>query len=79
MLHDVLWKTNSDLVQSCLAHPFVQTLGEGTLKTDLFRDYIAQDAFFLRAFAKVYEMARARSSDQEIITWFSELTGGVQE
>lgn len=79
MLHDVLWRSNSDLVQSCLAHPFVQALGEGTLKADLFRDYIAQDAFFLGAFAKVYELALARSSDPEIIACFSELTGGVQE
>ena len=79
MLHDVLWRSNSDLVQSCLAHPFVQALGEGTLKADLFRDYIAQDAFFLRAFAKVYGLALARSSDPEIIAWFSELKAGVRE
>jgi thiaminase/transcriptional activator TenA len=79
MLHDVLWRSNSGLVQSCLAHPFVEALGNGTLKAELFRDYVAQDAFFLRAFAKVYELALARSSDPEIIAWFSELTGGVQE
>ena len=79
MLHDVLWRSNSDLVQSCLAHPFVQALGEGTLKAEWFRDYIAQDAFFLRAFAEAYELAHAHSSDPEISTWFSELMGGVQE
>ena len=79
MLHDALWRSNADLAQSCLAHPFVQALGDGTLKADLFRDYIAQDAFFLRAFAKVYGLALARSSDPEVIGWFSELIGGVQE
>ena len=79
MLHEVLWRANSDLVQSCLAHPFVQALGDGTLRADLFRDYIAQDAFFLRAFANVYGLALARSSDPEILAWFSELIGGVQE
>ena len=79
MLYDVLWRSNLDLVRSCLAHPFVQGLGDGTLKADLFRDYIAQDAFFLRAFANVYGLALARSSAPEIIAWFSELIGGVQE
>ena len=79
MLHDVLWRSNSDLVRSCLAHPFVEALGNGTLKAELFRDYIAQDAFFLRAFAKVYGLALARSSDPEIIACFAEMTGGVQE
>lgn len=67
MLHDVLWSSNSDLTQSCLPHPFVQALGDGTLRADLFRDYVAQDAFILRAFANVYGLALARSSDPGII------------
>jgi thiaminase (transcriptional activator TenA) len=79
MLHDVLWSANSDLAQSCLSHPFVQTLGDGTLRAGLFRDYIAQDAFFLRAFANVYGLALARSTGPELIACFSELIGGVQE
>ena len=61
MLHEVLWTSNFDLAQSCLAHPFVVALGDGTLKPDLFRAFIAQDAFFLRAFLKAYALALARS------------------
>ena len=79
MLHDLLSWSNSGLARSCLAHPFVQALGDGTLKADLFRDYIAQDAFFPRAFASVYGLALARSSDPQIIAWFFELIGGVQD
>jgi thiaminase/transcriptional activator TenA len=67
MLHDVVWSSNSDLAQSCLPHPFVQGLGDGTLRADLFRHYIVQDAFFLRTFANEYGLALARSSDPEII------------
>ena len=52
MLHDVLWRSNLPLAQSCLAHPFIQALGDGTLPADRFRAFIAQDAFFLRAFLK---------------------------
>ena len=79
MLHDVLWRSNFSLALSCLSHPFVRALGDGTLQADLFRAYIAQDAFFLRAFAQVYALALARSSDLEAIALFSELIGGVQE
>jgi thiaminase/transcriptional activator TenA len=79
MLHDVLWRSNLDLAQSCLAHPFVRALGEGTLKPDLFRAFIAQDAFFLRAFLKAYALALARSEETETSASFNELIGGALE
>ena len=60
-------------------HPFVRALGEGTLKADLFRDYVAQDAFFLRAFDKAHELALSRSSDSEFNAQFSELIRGGGE
>lgn len=77
MLHDVLWRANFPLAQSCLAHPFVQALGEGTLKADLFRAFIAQDAFFLGAFRKAYAVALARSDETESTASLYELLGGV--
>src|SRR5260370_36680778 len=79
MLHDVLWRSNLQLAHSCLAHPFVQALGEGTLKADLFRAFIAQDAFFLGAFRKAYALALARCDETEGITSLYELLGGVME
>jgi len=79
MLHDVLWRSNLHLAHSCLAHPFVQALGEGTLKSDLFRAFIAQDAFFLGAFRKAYALALARCDETESITSLYELLGGVLE
>jgi len=79
MLHDLLWKSNLDLAHSCLAHPFVQALGDGTLNADRFRTFIAQDAFFLRAFLKAYALALGRSDDTETMTVFCEFIGGVLE
>jgi len=79
MLHDVLWRSNLDLVRSCLAHPFVQALGDGSLSADLFRGFVAQDAFFLHAFQKAYALALARSDDSEMIAVFSDLIAGVTE
>lgn len=79
MLHDILWRSNLDLAQSCLVNPFVQSLGDGTLKPDLFRAFIAQDAFFLRAFLKAYALALARSEDRETVDLFCDLIAGVTE
>src|SRR6266849_8389471 len=79
MLHNILWRSNLHLVQSCLAHPFVQALGDGTLKADLFRTFIAQDAFFLLAFLKAYAVSLAHSDDTETIALFCELLSGVRE
>jgi thiaminase/transcriptional activator TenA len=79
MLHESLWRANADVVRSCLRHPFVEGLADGTLALELFRSYVAQDAFFLNAFAKAYRLAQARSSDPEIVAFFSELTDGVRQ
>lgn len=79
MLHEALWEANRDLARSCLAHPFVQALGDGSLEVDLFRGYIAQDAFFLRAFVKAYALALARAEDAESLAAFSELIAGALE
>ena len=79
MLHDTLWRSNLDLARSCLAHPFVQALGDGSLSADLFRGFVAQDTFFLRAFQKAYALALVRSEDAETIAVFCDLIAGVTE
>jgi len=79
MLHQRLWESNLDLARACLAHRFVRALGDGSLDPDLFRGYIAQDALFLRAFAKAYALALARSEDLETLTAFHGLIGGALE
>ncbi len=60
-----LWEANLDLVRACLAHPFVQGLAAGTLDPAHFGAYVAQDAFFLRAFLQAYALALARAADPE--------------
>jgi len=74
-----LWAENEDLVQVALAHPFVQGLRTGTLPREIFQRYIAQDAFFLDAFARSYALALAHSPDQQGIHDFFELLAGVLE
>ena len=61
MLHDTLWQENAEIAVACLRHPFVRGLAEGSLDSVIFRRYVAQDAFFLHAFARAYALAAARN------------------
>ena len=77
MLHDTLWDENAELVRRCLEHAFVRGLADGTLDCDVFRRYVAQDAFFLRAFLRAYALAAAKCDDFERARIFHELMTGV--
>lgn len=60
-----LWRDHADLAQACLANPFVQGIGDGSLPRQRFAGYIAQDAFYLQAFARAYVIAAAKAPDWE--------------
>jgi len=78
-LSRTLWETNADLARVALEHPFVRGLADGTLPRESFRRYVAQDAYFLDAFARAYALALARSPDRAGMTAFFELLAGAQE
>ena len=72
-------KIPMDLADACLAHPFVQGLASGELSRGRFQIYVAQDAYFLEAFARAYALALAKSPDREGIAVFKDLLIGVFE
>jgi thiaminase (transcriptional activator TenA) len=72
-----LWSTNQDLAGACLRHPFVRRLADGSLPTAQFRAYVAQDAYFLEAFARGYAFALARSPDRHGFEAFQSLLAGA--
>ena len=74
-----LWQANADWAAKILAHPFVQGLGDGSLATDAFKSYVAQDAYFLDAFARAYAFCLAHGTSREDLFGFSELIAGVLE
>jgi thiaminase/transcriptional activator TenA len=75
-----LFATNSDLVNGALTSSFVRQLADGTLPLASFQAYIAQDAFFLQAFAGAYALALAHSDDATSLEDFAALiTGAVEE
>ena len=74
-----LWQRHRELADECLKHPFVQGIGSGRLARAKFQVYVAQDAYFLEAFARAYALALARSPDREDIGVFKDLLVGVFE
>ncbi len=74
-----LWQRNRDLGDACLKHPFVQGIATGQLARASFEVYMAQDAYFLEAFARAYALALAKSPDREGIGVFKDLLVGVFE
>lgn len=56
-----LWAGNRQEALTCLYHPFVRALADGTLGEGLFKSYIAQDFFFLAAFKRAYRTAGAHA------------------
>lgn len=74
-----LWEANADWAERTLAHGFVRGLRDGSLPIDNFKGYVAQDAYFLEAFARAYAFCLAHSTEREDIQSFSELISGVRE
>jgi thiaminase/transcriptional activator TenA len=74
-----LWSENSDVAADVLAHPFVSGLADGTLPTQRFAAYLAQDAFFLESFARAYALALSRSRDTTTLLALADLIAGVRE
>jgi thiaminase (transcriptional activator TenA) len=74
-----LWADSADLAAATLDHPFVQGLADGSLPRERFTGYLAQDAFFLQAFARAYAMAVVRSPDRTGLEAFADLLAGVRD
>ncbi|MEE9218742.1 MAG: TenA family protein [Acidobacteriota bacterium] len=79
LLHDLLWERCSGLARRCLEHPFVRGLGDGSLSVEAFRRYVAQDAYYLRAFLHAYAVCTARSTDLEMAATLVDLQRGTLE
>ena len=77
-LHETLWQQNLDLARACIDHPFVRGLADGSLDREAFKRYVAQDAFFLRAFMSAYAITGAKCPDRlETVRRFHRLLDGV--
>ncbi len=78
-LSQELWQGSTESAESCLQHPFVRGLAEGTLPPLRYAKFIAQDAFFLDVFARAYAAGVFRAPDHEGRRVWHELQSGVFE
>ena len=78
-LSERLWDGSRKAAESCLQHPFVRGLSDGTLPQERYAKFIAQDAFFLDVFARAYAAGVARAPDRDGMRTFHELQSGVFE
>ena len=74
-----LWAESRNLAAACLDHPFVRGLQDGTLGPARYRGFLAQDAFFLDAFARAYACGVARATDRSTMRDLHALQCGVFE
>ena len=72
-----LWEDSKEVVESCLRHPFVRGIADGTLERQTYSRFIAQDAFFLDVFARAYAAGVYRAPDPESRRDWYELQSGV--
>jgi thiaminase/transcriptional activator TenA len=74
-----LWAANKDEAARILANRFVAGLGDGTLPVESFKRYVAQDAYFLEAFARAYAFCLGHGTSRDDLHGFAELIAGVLE
>ena len=78
-LSQELWRGSAEIAESCLTHPFVRGLADGTLPPARYAKFIAQDAFFLDVFARAYAAGVFRAPDHEGRRVWHELQSGAFE
>jgi len=77
-LHITLWRESRAVAEECLAHPFVRGLADGNLDPGVFKHFVAQDTFFLRAFFSAYALAAVKTAEKpSVASRLHRLMGGV--
>ncbi|MPZ66612.1 MAG: thiaminase II [Pseudonocardiaceae bacterium] len=76
-LTDSLWSSIEDIYQSILAHPFITGLTDGSLPHDTFLHFIAQDAHYLRGFARALTVCAAKAPTENDTVMFAQHAAGA--
>ena len=60
--------------QAQLDHPFVRSIGDGSVDRERFKFWVRQDYLFLIDYARLFALATARAPDLETMRGFADLT-----
>jgi thiaminase/transcriptional activator TenA len=72
-----LWREIEPIFDAILRHPFVAGLTDGTLETEVFAHYVAQDVHYLRDYARTLALVGAKSPTLAETAMFSRHAAGV--
>lgn len=76
-LRDALWSGIADIYGEILCHPFVEGLADGSLPRESFTQYVVQDAYYLRDYARALAIVAAKAPDETIVRRFCEDAAGA--
>ncbi|MGH3981066.1 MAG: thiaminase II [Pseudonocardiaceae bacterium] len=76
-LTDQLWSSIEDIYAAILDHPFITGLTDGGLPHDVFLHFIAQDAHYLRGFARALTVCAAKAPTENDTVMFAEHAAGA--
>lgn len=79
MLSRQLWSSCLPLAEACREHDFLRGIATGDLRREVFQHYVAQDAFFLEAFARAYAFCIAKAPEREGMREFKLLFDAVED
>ncbi len=68
-----LYQAAAPVWQQLLAHPFVRSLGDGSLPLEKFRFYMRQDYIFLIEYSRLLALATAKAPSLETMARFAHL------
>ena len=63
---DIAMELSKEAWQTSFHHPFILQLQEGNLDPSIFRYYLIQDAYYLKAFSEIYHLLADKTSNQEM-------------
>lgn len=76
---DYLFKEARPIWDEYLKHPFIEELGQGTLKKEKFREYLIQDYLYLKEYAKVFCVGVVKSQTMDEMKFFYSSVKGTME
>ncbi len=74
---EALWTSGADLYDSILEHPFLLELTAGQLDPQRFAYYLAQDAHYLRDYARALAVVAAKAPTHEAAGMFARHAAGT--